>query len=134
MYCNIDAALVYLSLAILLAIICFIVCLFEWIHKPSHEKYKAFLFGGFGISVSIPCFHMLINEFLYDNYGDSFKFGPAFPYLILTGASYLGGLYIYTVRCPERYHPGKYNVCGQSHQIWHVMVVLGIFFTYVMAL
>lgn len=28
MYCNIDVAIIYLSFAILLAIICFIVCLF----------------------------------------------------------------------------------------------------------
>ena len=114
MYCNIDAALIYLGLAIILATICFIVCLFEWIHQPIHEKHKAFLFAGFGISVFIPCTHMMINEFLYDNYGDNFKFGPALPYLILLGASYLGGLYVYTVRCPERYHPGKVIRFGMS--------------------
>lgn len=84
--------------------------------------------------MAIPPIHMIINESLYDNYGDSFTFITALPFLILLGASYLGGLYVYTVRCPERYHPGKYNVCGQSHQIWHVMVVLGIIFTYMMAL
>lgn len=50
------------------------------------------------------------------------------------GVSYLSGLYIYTIRCPERNKPGKYNICGHSHQIWHCMVVLGIICTYFGAL
>jgi adiponectin receptor len=37
-------------------------------------------------------------------------------------------------RCPERNNPGKYNLCGHSHQIWHGFVVLGIIFTYLGAL
>jgi adiponectin receptor len=77
---------------------------------------------------------MLINEWVFDNYGDPFVFTPSVPYFCLLGLSYLGGLYIYTIRCPERNHPGKYNICGHSHQIWHGMVVLGILFTYLGAL
>lgn len=56
------------------------------------------------------------------------------PYYLLLGASYLGGLYVYVTRCPERKNPGRYNTCGHSHQIWHGFVVLGIFFTYLGAL
>ncbi|MCB0370680.1 MAG: hemolysin III family protein [Bdellovibrionales bacterium] len=33
-------------------------------------------------------------------------------------------------RCPERNNPGRYDICGHSHQIWHCLVVLGIVFTY----
>ena len=50
------------------------------------------------------------------------------------GAAYLTGVYIYVAQCPERNHPGKYNNCGHSHQIWHGLVLLGIFFTYLGAL
>ena len=78
--------------------------------------------------------HMIINEVIYNNYGDNFEFLGSLPYYFLLGASYLGGLYIYTVRCPERNNPGKYNLCGHSHQIWHGMVVLGILFTFLGAL
>lgn len=134
MYCQIAVATIYLSVSLLIATFCFIVCLFEWIHKPGNEKYKAFLFAGFGLTNLVPISHLIINEVIYDNYGDSYQFLPSLPYLILLGASYLGGLYVYTVRCPERYNPGKYNLCGHSHQIWHGMVVLGIVFTYLGAL
>jgi adiponectin receptor len=130
MYCQIAVAIVYLSISFVIAVFCFIVCLFEWIHRPGHEKYKAFLFGGYGVSMMIPISHLIINEVIYDNYGDPYIFSVSLPYYLLLGVSYLSGLYIYTVRCPERYNPGKYNVCGHSHQIWHGMVVLGILFTF----
>ena len=134
MYCQLAVATIYLALALLVAIFCTVVCLFEWIHRPGHEKYKAFMFGGYGLSMMIPLSHCLINEIVYDNYGDPFQFSGSFPYYILLGVSYLSGLYIYTVRCPERHNPGKYNLCGHSHQIWHGMVVLGVFFTFLGAL
>lgn len=51
-------------------------------------------------------------------------------YYLLCGFFYLFGLYIYTVRCPERHRPGKFNTCGNSHQIWHMFVVMGILATF----
>jgi len=92
------------------------------------------LFGGFGLSNFIPIAHLLINELVFNNYGDPYEFSPSLPYMLLLGASYLTGLYVYAVRCPERNNPGKYNLCGHSHQIWHAMTVLGIIFTYLGAL
>jgi adiponectin receptor len=92
------------------------------------------MFAGFGLAILFPFSHLLINESLYGNYGDTFEFSGSLPYHILLGASYAGGLYTYTVKCPERHNPGKYNLCGHSHQIWHGMVVLGVFFTYLGAL
>ena len=134
MYCNLAVATIYLTCSLIIASVCFVVCLFPWIHQKANKKYKAFMFGGFGIAEGIPLVHMLINEFVYDNYGDTFEFSPSFIFYVGLGASYLGGLYIYTVRCPERSNPGKYNICGHSHQIWHGFVVMGIIFTYFGAL
>jgi hypothetical protein len=50
MYCQLAVATLYLSINMLVATVCFVVCLFEWIHRPGHENYKAFMFAGFGIS------------------------------------------------------------------------------------
>lgn len=134
MYCQLEVALVYLIAILGVAIFCFTVCLFEWIHLPGHEHWKGGLFAGFGISLTIPCGHMVINEVFFGNYGDPFIFSSSVPYIALLGASYLGGVYIYVVRCPERNSPGKYNLCGHSHQIWHGFVVLGVFWTYLAAI
>jgi adiponectin receptor len=134
MYCQLELAIFYLSVTILIAIVCFVACLTEWIHRPGHKAYKGMMYAGFGVSLLIPLGHMVINEVFFDNFGDPFAFTTAVPYIALLGASYLGGVYIYVIRCPERRRPGKHNVCGHSHQIWHGCVVLGIFFTYLGAL
>jgi adiponectin receptor len=76
----------------------------------------------------------MINELVFDNYGDMFSMKSAIGYFLACGFFYLFGLYVYTVRCPERHHPGRFNVCGNSHQIWHGFVVLGVISTYFDAL
>lgn len=35
-----------------------------------------------------------------------------------------GGAFIYAARIPERWMPGKLDLLGHSHQIWHLTVVL----------
>ena len=89
------------------------------------------MYGGFGISLSIPISHLVVNEIIFLNYGDPYQFTPSLPYYISLGVSYLFGLYVYVARCPERKYPGKFNLCGHSHQIWHCFVVMGIIFTYI---
>ena len=134
LYCNFQVAIFYLVIICSGALCLFFISFFEWIHQPQRANLKAALYGGFGLSLSIPLAHITINEVVYNNYGDSFQLTTSIPYYILLGASYLFGLYVYTVRCPERNRPGKFNVCGHSHQIWHCFVVFGIIFTYVAVL
>jgi adiponectin receptor len=134
MYCQMAVATIYLTFSVTAGIVCFLVCLFEWIHKLGNEKYRSLLFGTFGLSMLVPLSHLVINDVVYNNYGDPFSFTSSITYYVLLAFSYMLGLYIYTVRCPERNNPGKYNICGHSHQIFHVLVVLGIVFTYLGAL
>ncbi|CAK70373.1 unnamed protein product (macronuclear) [Paramecium tetraurelia] len=42
-----------------------------------------------------------------------------------------GHLIFVLKRFPEKKNPGKFDNCGQSHQIWHISVVIAILFTYV---
>ncbi|TVY78554.1 ADIPOR-like receptor SPBC12C2.09c [Lachnellula suecica] len=39
---------------------------------------------------------------------------------------YLLGALIYSIKIPERWNPGLFDIWGSSHQIFHVCVVLGI--------
>ena len=41
------------------------------------------------------------------------------------GALYVGGAVIYILRIPERWYPGKFDICGASHQLFHICVVIG---------
>ena len=67
MYCQLEVVTIYLALTLLIVIFCFVVCLCEWIHRPGHERYKAFLFAGFGFSMVVLLSHLMINEVIYDN-------------------------------------------------------------------
>ena len=45
-------------------------------------------------------------------------------WLLLQGFLYILGAGIYAARFPERLAPGKFDIWGSSHQIFHVLVVL----------
>jgi adiponectin receptor len=45
-------------------------------------------------------------------------------WVVLQGLLYISGAAIYAARVPEKWSPGKYDIWGSSHQIFHVLVVL----------
>ena len=47
------------------------------------------------------------------------------------GVCYLLGAIIYAYRIPERWIHGKLDIFGHSHQIWHLLVLLGAVFHWV---
>lgn len=55
---------------------------------------------------------------------------PSLHWYLLGAVSDTLGLIIFTKRCPDRNNPGKYDVCGHSHQIWHTLILAGMFFLY----
>ncbi|KNE67976.1 hemolysin III family channel protein [Allomyces macrogynus ATCC 38327] len=44
-----------------------------------------------------------------------------------TVASYVGGAAIYATRFPECLLPGKFDLVGSSHQLWHMLVMVGAY-------
>ena len=52
-------------------------------------------------------------------------------YYGMMGFVYLSGLYIYVNRIPEIYFPKKFDLCGQSHNIWHILIIVAIVVTYI---
>jgi adiponectin receptor len=135
MYCNFSLVIFYLIFICSLGITLFILTLFKYLHRPENFVLKSLAYGGFAVSLAIPLGHGIVNEVIFNNYGDSFSIKSSMVYYVFGAISYIFGLYVYTVRCPERhYQPGKFNVCGNSHQIWHLLVVCGIISTYLGAL
>jgi adiponectin receptor len=51
---------------------------------------------------------------------------PHILYWILGGVAYIGGCLVYISRFPERKFPGIFDYMGSSHNIWHIMVFVGI--------
>ncbi|KAI0179757.1 mPR-like GPCR protein [Hypoxylon sp. FL1284] len=46
------------------------------------------------------------------------------PYYFAEGALFLLGALVYATRFPESVSPGKFDIYGSSHQIFHVLVVI----------
>lgn len=53
---------------------------------------------------------------------------------VAMAAFYLLGTGFYVSRVPERWRPGKFDMAGHSHQIFHMFVVAGAMAHYVAAL
>lgn len=65
---------------------------------------------------------------LWGIYSDIFT--VLFSRVLLAYLFYLIGVFIYVLRIPERFFPGKFDLLGSSHQIWHCFVVAGAHFAY----
>jgi adiponectin receptor len=50
--------------------------------------------------------------------------GSGMPYYLLEGGILVLGAFFYGTRCPESIKPGKFDIWGCSHNIFHVLVVL----------
>jgi adiponectin receptor len=45
-------------------------------------------------------------------------------WVVLQGVLYIAGAGLYAARIPEKWAPGRFDIWGSSHQIFHVLVVL----------
>ena len=50
----------------------------------------------------------------------------------LGGLVYIIGASLYVARIPERFKPGKFDICGASHQLFHFAVIIGCTMHYYM--
>jgi adiponectin receptor len=130
MYCYFNVAYFYMTIIMLIATTLFVLSLTDWFKKPENFVLKSICYGGFAFFLLIPISHLVINEIFFHNYGGDFSFLPSMQWYILGALCNLIGLIAFTKRCPDRNNPGKYDVCGHSHQIWHTLVLMGMFFLY----
>ncbi|CAL9192839.1 unnamed protein product [Musa hybrid cultivar] len=118
-FCNI-----YLGFITTLGIAMIAVSLFPVFQSPKFRVIRASLFFGMGVSGVIPVLHKLIvfwhrPEALHTT-----------GYEILMGLLYGLGALVYATRIPERWMPGKFDIAGHSHQLFHVLVVAGAYTHY----
>ena len=90
--------------------------MFYFLGEPKYRSLRAIVFLTFGLSNVIPGVHWYI---ILDS-----RLVTAFSMFIAQGALYVIGSLLYANRIPERFFPGKCDYLFQSHQIFHVLVVL----------
>lgn len=77
------------------------------------------MFVAMGLSAIFPVFHG-VQVFGVDHLNKTI----ALPWLVTHGALYIIGAAIYAFRVPERWAPGKFDIWGSSHQIFHVLILI----------
>ncbi len=86
-------------------------------HVPRRRKLRGILFLTLGISTAIPILHLrFLGKFV-----TGFDKKPHLIYWYLGGISYVFGGLMYTLRIPEKYFQGKFDILGASHQILHII-------------
>ena len=86
---------------------------------PALRPFRALMFVLMGLSAVFPVLH---GARLYGV--QHLRKSIGLNWVLLQGVLYISGAAIYAARVPEKWSPGKYDIWGSSHQIFHVLVVL----------
>ncbi|CAH8501223.1 unnamed protein product [Heterobilharzia americana] len=124
-YCIFWAKAFYLILIGVLGISAVIISMSTKFATPPFRPLRAGVFIALGLSGVIPCIHaIIINGFWQSvNYG-------SLGWLSLMAVLYISGAAIYAARIPERWFRGRFDLWLQSHQIFHVFVIVAAFVHY----
>ncbi|KAJ4957539.1 hypothetical protein NE237_024650 [Protea cynaroides] len=118
-FCHPYTRLLYLSSITTLGILAIITLLAPALSAPRFRSFRAALFLTMGFSGVIPAGHALVLHW------DSPHILVSLAYELAMAVSYATGAAVYVSRIPERWKPGKFDIAGHSHQIFHVLVVAG---------
>jgi len=92
--------------------------------SPQNQKWRGILFIVLGIGAGGNV--IVLNFALEKQYLMEVK---SLDYAV-GGAIYIFGAILYILKAPEKCKPGKFNVCGQSHNLFHFCVVIACFLHY----
>ncbi|OIT24702.1 PREDICTED: heptahelical transmembrane protein 4-like [Nicotiana attenuata] len=118
-FCNL-----YLGFITLLGIATILGSLLPVFQTPEYRTIRASLFFGMGFSGAVPILHKLV---LFWHQPEALH---TTGYELLMGIFYGIGALVYAMRVPERWMPGKFDIAGHSHQLFHVLVVAGAYTHY----
>jgi len=96
--------------------------------RPELRWARAGLFACMGMSGLVPIVHKMAV------FGARPEAVVTTGYEMAMGASYLAGVAVYATRVPERWMPGRFDLAGHSHQLFHVLVIAGAYAHYLAGL
>ncbi|GAM88022.1 hypothetical protein ANO11243_060510 [Dothideomycetidae sp. 11243] len=102
-----------------LAVLCATVSVTPRFRTPQWRAFRAAMFVAMGLSAVFPVVHGVA---IYGRAQLEKQMGLS--WVVLQGALYVLGAALYAGRVPERFAPGKFDIVGASHQIFHTLVVL----------
>ena len=86
---------------------------------PALRPVRALMFVLMGLSAVFPVLHGI------KLYGvEHLRNSVGLDWVVLQGVLYIAGAGLYAARIPEKWAPGRFDIWGSSHQIFHVLVVM----------
>ncbi|KAJ9134084.1 ADIPOR-like receptor IZH2 [Pleurostoma richardsiae] len=119
LFCLPGLMTVYLSMICILGTGCLTVSWFDHFRTPAWRPYRALMFVGLGVSGVVPVLHGME---IYGYAALNERMG--LNWVLLQGATYIFGAFLYAARWPERTRPGKFDIWGSSHQLFHLLILL----------
>ena len=119
---------VYISFITLFGLATVLVFLIPVFQTPEFRLVRSMLFACMAVSGLVPILHKVVV------YGDRPEAIVTAQYELVMMAFYGVGVVIYAARVPERWMPGKFDLVGHSHQLFHVLVVAGAYTHYLAGL
>lgn len=98
---------------------CAVVTVNPRFRTPEWRAWRAAMFVAMGMSAVIPVIHGLR---IYGLDGMEERIG--LRWLAAQGLTYVAGATLYALRIPEKWYPGKFDILGASHQIFHIFVLI----------
>lgn len=117
-YCEWKLQVGYWVMIITLTSTILIVLLHPKFQGPRWRTFRVCIFIGTGCSAFAPIIHAIV--YFGWNYVVN---GTGMPWYLGEGGFLILGAVIYSLRIPECYFPGKFDILGHSHQIFHILVV-----------
>uniref|UniRef100_A0A914DI65 Uncharacterized protein n=1 Tax=Acrobeloides nanus TaxID=290746 RepID=A0A914DI65_9BILA len=126
-YCETIPKLVYISMIVVLGSVVIYVTLSPIFGQNNYRHLRAIVFASMSFTILIPATHYALTHGIYRLHLDRFDL------FLLMGFLYIFGAVVYTTRIPERFFPGKCDIWLHSHQLFHLLVVLGAITHYIQA-
>jgi adiponectin receptor len=95
----------------------------SYFHQSGVHAWRSIIYFLLGASLFIPFLQALNSVGSVEELNKAAGLGS---FLWLAIIHSIGGI-LYVVRVPERWFPGKFDICGQSHNWMHFLVVLGAY-------
>ncbi|XP_020574552.1 heptahelical transmembrane protein 4-like [Phalaenopsis equestris] len=96
--------------------------------SPQFRPVRSALFACMAAAGVVPIVHKMVV------FGDRPEAVLTTGYEAVMGMFYGVGVVLYVARVPERWLPGKFDLAGHSHQVFHVLVVAGAYTHYLASL
>jgi adiponectin receptor len=120
-YCNqIYQQLYFILLSSITLLILVIFICYKFFILPHQKKWRIFYFTLYGICILIPVIHRFSIKDDNDNY-----FLDELRYFMLSAISFIIAIALYISQVPERFYPGKFDIIGSSHTLFHIFTLTG---------